>query len=122
MTIFLIGYLAFLRDLFLLFLLWLFCFEMIVYTSIYIYIYGDLSVFRFIMLVFIFVVSMKFLNFSPNVVNTLLSWDDLGLVSCRLAIYYQNVRSFGVGMLTGSSNRIGEGLLGFCVPRWSLVK
>jgi len=89
---------------------------------IYIYIYGDLSVFQFFMLVFIFVVSVKFLNFSPNVFSILLSWDGLGLVSCCLVIYCQNVRSFGVGVLTVLSNRIGEGLLGFCVPRWSLVK
>jgi NADH-ubiquinone oxidoreductase chain 5 len=86
------------------------------------YIPGNLSFFRFIMLVFIFFVSMKFLNFSPNVVSVLLSWDGLGLVSRCLAIYYQSVRSSGVGMLTVFSNRIGERLLGFCVPRWSLVK
>lgn len=83
---------------------------------------GDLSVFRFIMLVFIFVVSMKFLNFSPNVVSLLLSWDGLGLVSFCLVLYYQNVRSSGVSMFTVFSNRICGRLLGFCVPRWSLVK
>jgi NADH:ubiquinone oxidoreductase subunit 5 (subunit L)/multisubunit Na+/H+ antiporter MnhA subunit len=44
------------------------------------YISGDLSVFRFIILVFIFVVSTKFLNFSPNVVSILLSWDCLGFL------------------------------------------
>lgn len=56
------------------------------YVYIYIYIYGDLSVFRFSMLVFIFVVSVKFLNFSPNVVSILLSWDGLGLVPCCLVM------------------------------------
>ena len=55
-------------------------------------------------------------------VSILLSWDGLGLVPCCLLIYYKNVRSFGVGMLTVFSNRNGEGLLGFCVARWSLVK
>lgn len=72
------------------------------------YISGDLSVFRFIMLVFIFVVSIKSLNFSPNVVSILLIRDGLGLVCCCLVIYYQNVRSSDVGMLTVSSNRIVE--------------
>ena len=72
------------------------------------YISGDLSVFRFIMLVFIFVVFMKSLIFSPNVVSILLIRDGLGLISCCLVIYYQNVRSSGVGMLSVSSNRIGE--------------
>jgi NADH:ubiquinone oxidoreductase subunit 5 (subunit L)/multisubunit Na+/H+ antiporter MnhA subunit len=86
------------------------------------YIPGDLCVFRSIMLVFIFVVSMKFLNFSPIVVSELLSWDGLGFVSCYLVLYYQNVRSSGISMVTVFSNRIGGRLLGFCVPRWSLVK
>jgi NADH-ubiquinone oxidoreductase chain 5 len=32
----------------------------------------------------------------------------LGLVSYLLVIYYQNVRSYGAGMLTVLSNRIGD--------------
>jgi NADH-ubiquinone oxidoreductase chain 5 len=66
--------------------------------------------FLLIVLVFIqvSVVSLKCLNFSPNVVSILLIRNGLGLVSCCLVIYYQNVRSSGVGMLTVSSNRIGE--------------
>ena len=35
----------------------------------------------------------------------------LGLVSSFLLIYYQNVRPFGVGMLTVLSDRIGDGAL-----------
>ena len=65
---------------------------------------------------------MMFLIFSPNVVSILLCLDGLGLVSCCLVMYNQNVRSYCAGMLTAFSNRIVERLLGFCVPRWSLVK
>jgi NADH-ubiquinone oxidoreductase chain 5 len=35
-------------------------------------------------------------------------WDGLGLVPYLLVLYYQNVRSYGVGMLNVLSNRIGD--------------
>nr|AQP29952.1 NADH dehydrogenase subunit 5 [Ateuchotermes sp. C TB-2017]AQP29978.1 NADH dehydrogenase subunit 5 [Ateuchotermes sp. C TB-2017] len=72
------------------------------------YMSGDLNIVRFIMLVLMFVVSMMFLIISPNVISILLGWDGLGLVSYLLVIYYQNVRSYGAGMLTVLSNRIGD--------------
>jgi len=72
------------------------------------YISGDLNIIRFIMLVLIFVISIMFLIISPNVISILLGWDGLGLVSYLLVIYYQNVRSYGAGMLTVLSNRIGD--------------
>ena len=55
-----------------------------------------------------FVVSMIFLIVGPNMISILLGWDGLGLVSYLLVIYYQNVRSYGAGMLTVLSNRIGD--------------
>jgi NADH-ubiquinone oxidoreductase chain 5 len=57
-----------------------------------------------------FVVSIIFLIISPNVTSILLGWDGLGLVSYLLVIYHQNMRSYGAGMLTVLSNRIGEDL------------
>ena len=69
--------------------------------------FGDLNIIRFISLVLMFVVSIMFLIVSPNVISILLGWDGLGLVSYLLVIYYQNVRSYGAGMLTVLSNRIG---------------
>jgi len=71
------------------------------------YIFGDLNI-RFILLILMFAVSIMFLIMSPNVVSILLGWDGLGLVSYLLVIYYQNVRSYGAGMLTVLSNRIGD--------------
>lgn len=72
------------------------------------YMYGDSNIFRFIMLVLLFVVSILFLIISPNMIRILLGWDGLGLVSYCLVIYYQNVKSYGAGMLTVLSNRIGD--------------
>nr|ABN10490.1 NADH dehydrogenase subunit 5 [Reticulitermes virginicus] len=72
------------------------------------YMSGDFNIFRFIMLVLMFVVSMMFLIISPNMISILLGWDGLGLVSYCLVIYYQNVKSYGAGMLTVLSNRIGD--------------
>nr|WHM51609.1 NADH dehydrogenase subunit 5 [Termitinae sp.] len=72
------------------------------------YMFGDLNIVRFIFLVLMFVVSMMFLIISPNLISILLGWDGLGLVSYLLVIYYQNVRSYGAGMLTVLSNRIGD--------------
>nr|YP_009353448.1 NADH dehydrogenase subunit 5 [Macrotermes yunnanensis]AQW41831.1 NADH dehydrogenase subunit 5 [Macrotermes yunnanensis] len=72
------------------------------------YMFGDLNIFRFILLVLMFVVSMMFLIISPNMISILLGWDGLGLVSYLLVIYYQNVSSYGAGMLTVLSNRVGD--------------
>nr|AQP29687.1 NADH dehydrogenase subunit 5 [Coatitermes sp. 2 TB-2017] len=72
------------------------------------YMFGDLSIVRFILLVLMFVVSMMFLIISPNIISILLGWDGLGLVSYLLVIYYQNVKSYGAGMLTVLSNRVGD--------------
>nr|YP_009351515.1 NADH dehydrogenase subunit 5 [Macrotermes muelleri]AQP29802.1 NADH dehydrogenase subunit 5 [Macrotermes muelleri] len=72
------------------------------------YMFGDLNIVRFILLVLMFVVSMMFLIVSPNMISILLGWDGLGLVSYLLVIYYQNVSSYGAGMLTVLSNRIGD--------------
>ena len=55
-----------------------------------------------------FVVSIMFLIVSANVISILLGSYGLGLVSYLLVIYYQNVRSYGAGMLTVLSNHIGD--------------
>jgi len=74
-----------------------------------------------------FVVSMMFLIISPNVISILLGWDGLGLVSYFLVIYYQNVKSYGAGMLIVLSNRIGDVALLMAIAwminfgSWSLI-
>nr|ARH54915.1 NADH dehydrogenase subunit 5 [Ceruchus chrysomelinus] len=85
----------------------LFISSMVVYYSDE-YMSGDLNIYRFIMLVGMFVLSMIMLIISPNLISILLGWDGLGLVSYCLVIYYQNVKSFNAGMLTALTNRIGD--------------
>nr|ALO70366.1 NADH deshydrogenase subunit 5 [Batrisodes sp. 1 EF-2015] len=63
---------------------------------------------RFIILVFMFVLSMMMMIISPNLISILLGWDGLGLVSYCLVIFYQNVKSNNAGMLTALSNRFGD--------------
>nr|YP_010175309.1 NADH dehydrogenase subunit 5 [Friesea gretae]QSL98427.1 NADH dehydrogenase subunit 5 [Friesea gretae] len=72
------------------------------------YLHGDLNFNRFIILVYLFVLSMIFMVMSPNMVSILLGWDGLGLVSYALVIYYQNTKSASAGMITVLSNRIGD--------------
>nr|YP_009743947.1 NADH dehydrogenase subunit 5 [Protambulyx ockendeni]QIE12710.1 NADH dehydrogenase subunit 5 [Protambulyx ockendeni] len=83
------------------------------------YMSSDLNLFRFIILVILFVFSMILLIVSPNIVSILLGWDGLGLVSYCLVIYYQNVKSYNAGMLTALSNRIGDVLI-LMVISWML--
>nr|YP_010454069.1 NADH dehydrogenase subunit 5 [Euprymna brenneri]QXJ42046.1 NADH dehydrogenase subunit 5 [Euprymna brenneri] len=72
------------------------------------YMKGDLNSFRFVIMVMLFVLSMNFLIFIPNLVSLLLGWDGLGLVSFCLVIYYQNSKSLAAGMLTVLMNRVGD--------------
>uniref|UniRef100_A0AAU6QG53 NADH-ubiquinone oxidoreductase chain 5 n=1 Tax=Nepsalus insolitus TaxID=2957736 RepID=A0AAU6QG53_9NEOP len=85
----------------------LFISSMVIYYSDD-YMGGDENLFRFIILVLMFVLSMMFLIISPNLISILLGWDGLGLVSYCLVIYYQNVKSYNAGMITALTNRIGD--------------
>nr|YP_009193048.1 NADH dehydrogenase subunit 5 [Sepiella maindroni]ALP86441.1 NADH dehydrogenase subunit 5 [Sepiella maindroni] len=72
------------------------------------YMKGDKYLHRFCFIVMLFVLSMNFLVFIPNLVSLLLGWDGLGLVSFCLVIYYQNNKSLAAGMLTVLMNRVGD--------------
>jgi NADH-ubiquinone oxidoreductase chain 5 len=52
------------------------------------YIFGDLNIVPFILLVLMFVVSILFLIISANMISILLGCDGLGLVPYWLVIYY----------------------------------
>nr|BAJ24576.1 NADH dehydrogenase subunit 5 [Sipyloidea sipylus] len=75
------------------------------------YMFGDVYLNRFIILVLMFIFSMMFMIISPNLISILLGWDGLGLVSYCLVIYYQNVKSFNAGIITALSNRVGDSML-----------
>nr|YP_009032778.1 NADH dehydrogenase subunit 5 [Folsomotoma octooculata]AGL95078.1 NADH dehydrogenase subunit 5 [Folsomotoma octooculata] len=81
--------------------------SMVMFYSTY-YMEGDKHFVRFIMLVFMFVLSMMLMILSPNLISILLGWDGLGLVSYCLVIYYQNIKSANAGMITILSNRVGD--------------
>lgn len=79
------------------------------------YIGSDKYTYRFIMLVYLFVISILLLILRPNLIRILLGWDGLGLVSYCLVIYYQNIKSSNAGMLTILSNRLGDVALLLCI-------
>ena len=83
------------------------------------YIAEDPFIPRFIILVLLFVASINFLIFIPNLITLLLGWDGLGLVSFLLVIYYQNRKSLGAGIITALTNRIGDALILISIA-WAL--
>nr|AWN56245.1 NADH dehydrogenase subunit 5 [Euborellia annulipes] len=72
------------------------------------YMSSDKFMNRFILIVFLFVLSMMFLIISPNLVSILLGWDGLGLVSYCLVLYYQSTKAYGAALMTAMTNRIGD--------------
>jgi len=74
----------------------------------YYYMFGDQYVYRFTWLVVLFVMSIVFLIFIPNLVTLLIGWDGLGLISFCLVVYYQNFKSLVCGVLTVLINRVGD--------------
>nr|UPL65838.1 NADH dehydrogenase subunit 5 [Haedus sp.] len=81
----------------------------------YDYMFMDMNNYRFLLLVFMFVVSMILMIFSLNMISILLGWDGLGLVSYCLVIFYQNNNSYNSGMLTILTNRLGDAFILICI-------
>jgi len=93
----------------------------------YMYIFGEINIHRFVILVILFILSIILIVLRPHIIRILFGWDGLGLVSYCLVIFYQNYRSFNSGMVTVLCNRIGDvgllisiGLLVFS-GRWNLI-
>nr|YP_009051404.1 NADH dehydrogenase subunit 5 [Tetrastemma olgarum]AIH00392.1 NADH dehydrogenase subunit 5 [Tetrastemma olgarum] len=79
----------------------------VVWFSFY-YMSGDEYVVRFTWLVILFILSMIFLIYIPNLMTLLIGWDGLGLISFCLVVYYQNFKSLVSGVVTVLMNRIGD--------------
>nr|YP_009535754.1 NADH dehydrogenase subunit 5 [Sperchon plumifer]AYK28784.1 NADH dehydrogenase subunit 5 [Sperchon plumifer] len=95
---------------------WISCgfssFVMLISSVVFIYsgfyMEGDLSIRRYLWVLFLFVCSMLLLVFSPNMFSLMVGWDGLGLVSFLLVVYYNNFSSLRSGLLTVLTNRIGD--------------
>nr|ARO34980.1 NADH dehydrogenase subunit 5 [Cerion tridentatum costellata] len=72
------------------------------------YMSEDKFLYRFTILLFLFVVSMLILVFSQSFLTLLMGWDGLGVTSFLLIIYYQNKNSLESGFLTLMVNRLGD--------------
>ena len=92
----------------------------IIYSSIVIFISANVLKFsqeyikidqnknRFTFIVLLFITSINFLIFIPNIITILIGWDGLGITSFILIIYYNNSRSLRAGILTIITNRLGD--------------
>nr|AHJ39831.1 NADH dehydrogenase subunit 5 [Haematopinus asini]AHY04292.1 NADH dehydrogenase subunit 5 [Haematopinus asini] len=71
---------------------------------------------KFIVLLFLFVLSMCVLCLSSSLFWVLMGWDGLGLSSFCLILFYQNWSSFNSGLITFLINRLGDMFLiiGIC--------
>nr|YP_010516619.1 NADH dehydrogenase subunit 5 [Spinibdella lignicola]UXN44120.1 NADH dehydrogenase subunit 5 [Spinibdella lignicola] len=83
--------------------------SMLVMIYSYFYIGFDYMFYlRFLIILFLFVLSMILVIFCPMVLSMMLGWDGLGLVSFCLVIFYGNFMSLKSGMVTIYMNRVGD--------------
>nr|YP_009142698.1 NADH dehydrogenase subunit 5 [Oxyuris equi]AKI07548.1 NADH dehydrogenase subunit 5 [Oxyuris equi] len=72
------------------------------------YMEGELNMTYFLLVFWVFVMSMFFLNFSVGVLSILVSWDVLGVSSFFLVLFYNNWDSCSGAMNTVLTNRVGD--------------
>lgn len=86
-------------------------------VGFYCFWYIDNEIFfrRFIILIFLFVLSIVLLILVPNLLFLMLGWDGLGLVSFLLVCYYQNSKSLRAAIVTALTNRVGDVLILSCI-------
>merc|ERR1719206_1150929 len=59
----------------------------------------------------VFILSMLTLIVRPNFITLMIGWDGLGISSYLLVIFYKRTKSLNAGLLTGISNRVGDGII-----------
>lgn len=79
------------------------------------YISADKYSARFIFIVVLFVMRIRFLIFSPRIIRLLLGWDGLGVTSYLLVCYYRSEKRFNARILTVITNRLGDVIILFFI-------
>nr|WQA09962.1 NADH dehydrogenase subunit 5 [Cirriformia sp.] len=75
------------------------------------YMNQDPFIYRFSMILLMFIFSMYLFVLTPHTIFFLLGWDGLGIVSFLLIIYYQSPTALAGGMFTALSNRVGDSFI-----------
>ena len=75
------------------------------------YISKDIYKNRFILILFLFILSIIILAVSQNLLIALVGWDGLGITSYILVNYYQNTKSTSSATITIVINRLGDASL-----------
>ena len=75
------------------------------------YLQGILNSRQFHITLGVFVLSIIILITRPNLISLMIGWDGLGISSYLLVIFYKRRKSLNAGLLTGISNRVGDGLI-----------
>nr|WGU50333.1 NADH dehydrogenase subunit 5 [Laemobothrion sp.] len=75
------------------------------------YMEGVVPMSRFEKILLLFVLSMYVLIGSKNLILSLVGWDGLGLASVLLVMFYYSKSSLSAGVLTLTSNRLGDSAL-----------
>lgn len=92
----------------LVFLRFIFLISMVVIFYRWFYIYADLNLVRFLIMVILFIASIGLLTLSPSLLRVIFGWDGLGVTSFLLVVYYNNVSSLRSGLITIYTNRLGD--------------
>jgi len=71
---------------------------------------------QFLLIIFLFIISINLLIFIPHIIFLLLGWDGLGLVRFLLVIHYPSPKSLAAGYITVLTNRIGDALIIVSIP------
>lgn len=79
-----------------------------VFTFSEAYMFMDKFYIRFHVIVFLFIISMFMLIFSPRMISIFFGWDGLGVTSYFLVIYFDRAKSYAAGILTALRNRVGD--------------
>ena len=79
------------------------------------YMQGSRTINYYYFLLFLFVLRIFALIFTPSLISIILGWDGLGVISYLLVIFYASDIVIVAGLVTIIRNRVGDGILIFLV-------